>query len=133
MRRTASEVIRELETRIARLERSAGRTAGRRDTYAIFDEVLDWAHRNEGKVFSGRRLEVHFGQEDDGLCFLGRGDSYDNGDFVRCNYLGDLGEDKISCVRMVDFEEVSETEINASRMSVEEIISTILKMVKKVR
>ena len=131
MRRSAAEVIRNLERRIARLERQG------RDTFALSQEVQAWAMKNEGRKFSGRTLEVHTsrgssGEGDEGLVFVGRGESYELGDFVMCNYLGDHGIDKIECTLMRDFQDVRDWSVNASGMSTDQIIQTIIKTVSKV-
>ena len=132
MRRSASEIIRNLERRIARLE--SLRQA--RDTFAIAEEVQAWAMKNEGRKFGGRTLELHMGRgssglNDEGLVFVGRGESYELGDFVMCNYLGEHGIDKIECTLMRDFQDVRDSSLNVSGMTSDQIIKAIIKSVSK--
>ena len=127
MRRSASEIIRNLERRIARLERQAGKQPS-----TLAREVNRWALKNEGRSFNGRVLEVHFDGEDaEGLVFVGRGESYEDGDFVQCNYLGDLGLETVDCILMKDFQDVREWSENVSGMTSEQIIEVILSLVAK--
>ena len=129
MRRSASEIIRNLERRIARLERTSN------DSFALAEEVMRWAKKNEGRRFNGRVLEVHTnntGSEgDEGLVFVGRGESYEAGNFVMCNYLGDHGIETVDCILMRDFQDAREWGKNVSGMTSAQIIEVLLSLVSK--
>ena len=130
MRRSASEIIRNLERRIARLERTSS------NSFDLAKEVQRWAMKNEGRRFNGRVLEVHTnlgssGEGDEGLVFVGRGESYEEGNFVMCNYLGDHGIETVDCILMRDFQDAREWSKNVSGMTSAQIIEVILSLVSK--
>ena len=82
MRRSASEIISELEMRVARLEKQSGRinTVTVRHNNSDYEIVEDSAYRNNGVVgasgnrnFYGRRVDestVHFRNEEDSEEFV---------------------------------------------------------------